>query len=56
MRSAAVLTYIARGTHADVALLYITRGEGGRTPLAEQARNWGLSAQEFDGGQHGVRP
>jgi len=27
--SAAVLTYLARGLHADVALLSLTRGEGG---------------------------
>ena len=29
--SAAVLTYLARGLHADVALLSLTRGEAGRT-------------------------
>ena len=31
--SAALLTYLARGLHADVALLTLTRGEGGKTTL-----------------------
>ncbi len=31
--SAAVLTYLARGLHADVALLSLTRGEGGQNAL-----------------------
>src|ERR1700742_5302156 len=31
--SAAVLTYLARGLHADVALLSVTRGEGGQNDL-----------------------
>jgi len=30
MRALAVLTYLARGLHADVALLSLTRGEGGQ--------------------------
>jgi len=34
----AVLTYLARGLHADVALLSLTRGEGGQNALGpEQA-------------------
>ncbi len=38
--SGAVLTYLARGLHADVALLSLTRGEGGQNALGpEQARN-----------------
>ena len=41
--SAAVLTYLARGLHADVALLAITRGEGGQNALGpEQAPQLGL--------------
>jgi LmbE family N-acetylglucosaminyl deacetylase len=41
--SAAVLTYLARGLHADVALLSITRGEGGQNALGpEQAPQLGL--------------
>ena len=36
--SGAVLTYLARGLHADVALLSLTRGEGGQNALGpEQA-------------------
>jgi LmbE family N-acetylglucosaminyl deacetylase len=41
--SAAILTYLARGLHADVALLSITRGEGGQNDLGpEQAPQLGL--------------
>jgi len=41
--SAAVLTYLARGLHADVALLALTRGEGGQNALGpEQAPQLGL--------------
>jgi LmbE family N-acetylglucosaminyl deacetylase len=41
--SAAALTYLARGRHADVALLCITRGEGGQNALGpEQAPQLGL--------------
>jgi LmbE family N-acetylglucosaminyl deacetylase len=41
--SAAVLTYLARGLRADVALLSITRGEGGQNALGpEQAPQLGL--------------
>jgi len=41
--SAAVLTYLARGLHADVALLSLTRGEGGQNALGpEQAPALGL--------------
>jgi LmbE family N-acetylglucosaminyl deacetylase len=41
--SAAVLSYLARGLHADVALLSITRGEGGQNALGpEQAPQLGL--------------
>src|SRR5215471_13861859 len=41
--SAAVLTYLARGLHADVALLTLTRGEGGQNALGpEQAPQLGL--------------
>jgi LmbE family N-acetylglucosaminyl deacetylase len=41
--SAAVLTYFARGLHADVALLSLTRGEGGQNDLGpEQAPQLGL--------------
>ena len=40
---AAVLTYLARGLHADVALLSITRGEGGQNALGpEQAPQLGI--------------
>ncbi len=47
--SAAVLTYLARGLHADVALLSLTRGEGGQNALGpEQAPQLGLiRAQEL---------
>jgi len=38
-----VLTYLARGLHADVALLSLTRGEGGQNALGpEQAPQLGL--------------
>lgn len=41
--SSAILTYLARGLHADVALLSITRGEGGQNALGpEQAPQLGL--------------
>jgi len=41
--SAATLTYMARGLHADVALLSLTRGEGGQNDLGpEQAPQLGL--------------
>ena len=41
--SASVLTYLARGLHADVALLSLTRGEGGQNALGpEQAPQLGL--------------
>ncbi len=41
--SAAILTYLARGLHADVALLALTRGEGGQNALGpEQAPQLGL--------------
>ena len=41
--SAAALTYLARGLHADVALLSITRGEGGQNALGpEQSPQLGL--------------
>lgn len=47
--SAAVLTYLARGLHADVALLSLTHGEGGQNDLGpEQAPQLGLiRAQEL---------
>jgi len=41
--SATLLTYLARGAHADVALLTLTRGEGGQNDLGpEQAPQLGL--------------
>lgn len=41
--SSAVLTYLARGLHANVALLSLTRGEGGQNALGpEQAPQLGL--------------
>ena len=41
--SAALLAYLARGMHADVALLTLTRGEGGQNDLGpEQAPQLGL--------------
>lgn len=47
--SSSVLTYLARGLHAEVALLSITRGEGGQNALGpEQAPQLGLiRAQEL---------
>ena len=47
--SAAVLTYLARGLHADVTLLSLTHGEGGQNDLGpEQAPQLGLiRAQEL---------
>jgi LmbE family N-acetylglucosaminyl deacetylase len=45
--SGAVLTYLARGLHADVALLSLTRGEGGQNDLGpEQAPQLGLLRTE----------
>ncbi len=45
--SASVLTYLARGLHADVALLSLTRGEGGQNALGpEQAPQLGLIRTE----------
>src|SRR5438477_11155591 len=39
----AVLTYLARGLHADVALLSLTRGESGQNDLGpEQAPQLGV--------------
>ena len=41
--SGSVLTYLARGLHAEVALLSLTRGEGGQNDLGpEQAPQLGL--------------
>jgi len=41
--SAPILTYLARGLHADVTLLSLTRGEGGQNALGpEQAPQLGL--------------
>src|SRR5258705_641098 len=41
--SGAILTYLARGLHADVALLSLTRGEGAQNALGpEQAPRLGL--------------
>jgi len=41
--SGAVLTYLSRGLHAEVALLSLTRGEGGQNALGpEQAPQLGL--------------
>src|SRR5579863_8015511 len=41
--SATLLTYLARGLHTDVALLTLTRGEGGQNDLGpEQAPQLGL--------------
>src|ERR1700739_4415008 len=41
--SSAVLTFLARGLHADVALLSLTRGEGGQNDLGpEQNPQLGL--------------
>src|ERR1700692_1763260 len=53
--SGAVLTYLARGLHADVALLSLTRGEGGQNVLGpEQAPQLGLiRTQELLAATHG---
>jgi LmbE family N-acetylglucosaminyl deacetylase len=53
--SSAVLTYLARGLHADVALLSLTRGEGGQNALGpEQAPQLGLiRTQELLAATHG---
>jgi LmbE family N-acetylglucosaminyl deacetylase len=53
--SAAVLTYLARGLHADVALLSLTRGEGGQNVLGpEQAPQLGMiRTQELLAATHG---
>jgi LmbE family N-acetylglucosaminyl deacetylase len=53
--SAALLTYLARGLHADVALLTLTRGEGGQNDLGpEQAPQLGLiRTQELLAGARG---
>ena len=41
--SASLLTFLARGLHADVTLLTLTRGEGGQNALGpEQAPQFGL--------------
>lgn len=47
--SSAVLTYLARGLHAEVALLSLTRGEGGQNALGpEQAPQLGaIRTQEL---------
>ena len=43
----AVLSYLARGLHADVALLSLTRGEGGQNALGpEQAPQLGVLRTE----------
>ena len=34
--SATLLTYLARGLHADVALLTLTRGEGGQNVMSKR--------------------
>src|SRR5437879_2076270 len=45
--SSSVLTYLARGLHADVALLSITRGEGGQNALGpEQGPQLGILRTE----------
>jgi LmbE family N-acetylglucosaminyl deacetylase len=53
--SATLLTYLARGLHADVALLTLTRGEGGQNDLGpEQAPQLGLiRTQELLAATHG---
>ena len=55
--SAAVLTYLARGLHADVALLSLTRGEGGQNDLGpEQNPQLGLiRTQELLAATRGIR-
>src|SRR5438034_9202277 len=37
--SGAVLAYLARGLHAEVALLSLTRGEGGQNDLGPEQRS-----------------
>lgn len=45
--SSSILTYLARGLHADVALLSLTRGEGGQNALGpEQAPQLGVIRTE----------
>ncbi len=45
--SSSILTYLARGLHADVALLSLTRGEGGQNALgSEQGPPLGLIRTE----------
>src|SRR6202158_1244382 len=53
--SGAVLTYLARGLHAEVALLTLTRGEGGQNDLGpEQAPQLGfIRTQELLAATHG---
>lgn len=53
--SATLLTYLARGLHSDVALLTLTRGEGGQNDLGpEQAPQLGLiRTQELLAAAHG---
>ncbi|HEV1992730.1 MAG TPA: PIG-L family deacetylase [Candidatus Acidoferrum sp.] len=53
--SAATLTYLERGLHAEVALLSLTRGEGGQNDLGpEQAPQLGLiRTQELLAATHG---
>jgi LmbE family N-acetylglucosaminyl deacetylase len=57
--SSSILTYLARGLHADVALLSLTRGEGGQNALGpEQAPQLGiLRTAELEAAtkQYGVR-
>src|SRR3982074_1446774 len=55
--SGAALTYLARGLHADVALLSLTRGEGGQNDLGpEQAPQLGLiRTQELLAATRGYR-
>jgi hypothetical protein len=51
--SGAVLTYLSRGLHAEVALLSLTRGEGGQNALGpEQAPQLGLIRTQ-DSGRNG---
>ncbi len=57
--SSSILTYLARGLHADVALLSLTRGEGGQNALGpEQAPQLGIirtAELEAATKQYGVR-
>jgi len=43
--SAAVLTYLARGLHADVALLSLTRGEGGQNAIGRCHSDGGAATE-----------